>query len=296
MKELTTLNIYLLFIIIIIIIAIIFIYQKKIYKQIENFDGATEPIIIPAATRANTTIPQTIPTIGETSFDNINIQDSYTKNTVVQSLKDLEIGLDRYSYLDAPIVVDNDGKICMEWGNYNNGKFSVNENKCIVPDNSSNIRKCLNITGSLSGCNNLYDDGYIERMNTLNVQPLLDEAQNTILYNLSNTNTDLGDKNSELDKIISNLITKRNLEEQQLYFINYNTNNLEEKQKTIEKINDIVSDKQTEVNLNQVSFSQFLETNSSNEKIASIYYKIAIGLTITIIIMGILCILFSNIL
>jgi hypothetical protein len=296
MKELTTLNIYLLFIIIIIIIAIIFIYQKKLYKQIENFDGATEPIIIPTTTRPIITVPQSTQQVSTTSFDNINIQDNYTKTTVIQSLKDLEIGLDRYSYLDAPIVVDNNGKICMEWGNYNNGKFSVNENKCIVPDNSSNIRKCLNITGSLSGCNNLYDDGYIERMNTLNVQPLLDEAQNTILYNLSNTNTDLGDKSSELDKIISNLITKRNLEEQQLYFINYNTNNLEEKQKTIEKINDIVSDKQTEVNLNQVSFSQFLETNSSNEKIASIYYKIAIGLTITIIIMGILCILFSNIL
>jgi hypothetical protein len=296
MKELRTLNIYLLFIIIIIIIAIIFIKNKNIFKTIENFDGATEPIIEPEITRPISTTPQVTPTIGNIYFDDINIQDNYTKNTVLQSLQDLATGLERYSYLDAPIIIDNNGKICMDWGNYNNGKFSIDENKCIVPDNSSNIRKCLNITGGLTGCNNLYNDGYIERMNTINFQPLLEQAKAKIIYNLGNTNTDLSEKNTELDKIISNLVTKINLETQQLYFINYNTNNLEEKEKNIEKINDIVSDKQTEVNLNQVSFSQFLETNSSNEKIASIYYKIAIGLTITIIIMGILCILFTNIL
>jgi len=312
MKEITTLNIYLLFIIIIIIIAIVYIKYKKTINTTENFDDATDPITDPITdliTDPITTISQTpnlstdtlstltpTPTLGETSFDNINIQDSYTKTTVVQSLKDLETGLDRYSYIDAPIIVDNEGKLCMDWSNYSNGKYSVNENKCIVPDNSSNVRKCLNITGGLSGCNLFYDDGYIERMNTINIFPLIDQAKSTILYNLGDTNLDLTDKSTALDKIISDLVTKRNLEAQQLYFIDYNTNNLAEKQKNIDKINKIVSDKKTEVNLNQVSFSQFLETNNSKEKISNIYYKIVIGLTITIIIMSILCVLFSNIL
>jgi hypothetical protein len=296
MKEITTLNIYLLFIIIIIIIAIVYIQQKKSVKRIENFDDATDTDTETITTSPQIDYQRTTPTIGATSFNNINIQDSYTKNIVVQSLKDLEMGLDRYSYLDAPVIVNDEGKICMNWGNYSNGKYSVNENKCIVPDSSGTVRKCLNITGSLSSCDLFYNDGYIERMNTININPLVEQTKAAILYNIGNNNLDLVEKNKELDKTISDLITKRNLEIQQLYFINYNTNNLSEKQKNIDKINKIVSDKQTEVNLNQVSFSQFLETNNSNEKLAAIYYKIAIGLIISIIIMGILSVLFSNIL
>jgi preprotein translocase subunit SecF len=294
----TTLNIYVLFIIIIIIIAIVYIQQKKAIKYTENFENDTDTEI--ETTQPQITNPQTTQAASRTaslaSYDNINIQDNYTKTTVVQSLKDLEIALDRYSYLDAPIIVNDDGKICIEWGNYNNGKFQSNENKCIVPDNSNNVRKCVNINGGLTNCSSVYEDGYIERMNTLNIQPLIENAKSILLYNLGNSNLDLSNKNKELDKIINDIITKRNLETQQLYFINYNTNNLEDKQKNIDKINKNISDKQTEVNLNKVTFSQFLETNSSNEKLSNIYYKIIIGLIIVIIIVGILNILFSNIL
>lgn len=263
----TTLNIYLLFIVIIIIIGIYYLRQN------EGFQDTS------------------------TTQDDVRITDTSVKNIVQQSLKDLQIGLERFAYLDAPITINDNGQTCMPWGNYNSGKYNADDNKCIVPDNAnSNVRKCLSATGILSSCSNLYSDGYIERMNTIDITPSVEQSKAEIVYNLGNANLDLGDKNKESDKLISDLITQRNLEQQQQYFINYNTDNLADKQKNIDKINKNVLDKQTELNLNQVEFSQFLANNSTNEKRSSIYYKITIGLTITIIIMVILNVLFSNIL
>lgn len=279
----TTLNIYLLFITITIIIAIYYIHRNtdstkptkntKLANSIEGFE-TPEPNDI------------TIPEISDTSI----------KNIVSTSLKELQSGLERFSYLDAPISINDNGQTCMPWDNYNNGKYKANENHCIVPDNTSNKRKCLSATGLLSSCNNFYSDGYIEKMNTINITPIIDKAKAQILFNLGNTNIDLASKNEEIDKLITTLITQRNLENQQLYFIKYNTDNIEDKQKNIDKINKEVIDKQTELNLNQVAFSQFLENNTVNEQRSTLYYKITIGLIITITILGILNLLFSNIL
>jgi hypothetical protein len=265
MKTITPINLYLIFIIIIIVIGIYYIRQN------EGFE------------------PQ------QQSPYNINIQDTSIKNIIQQSLTDLQISLERFSYLDAPITINDNGQTCMLWGNYNNGKFTAEENKCIISDNSSNTRKCLGNNGLLTSCTNLYSDGYIEKMNTINIIPLIEQAKSKILYNLGNANLDLADKNKETNKLISDLITQRNLENQQLYFINYNTDNITEKQKDINKINKNVLDKQTELNLNQVSFSQFIETNTINENRSNLYYKIIMGLIIGIIIIVILNILFTNI-
>ncbi len=273
MANTTTLNIYLLFIVIIIIIGIYYLRQNEGFQ-----DTPPNP--------PNSLNP-----------DDINITDTSVKNIVQQSLKDLQLGLERFSYLDAPITINDNGQTCMSWGNYNNGKYSADENKCIVPDNAtSNTRKCLSATGMLSSCSNLYSDGYIERMNTLDISPFIEKSKTEIVYNLGNANLDLADKNKEADKLINDLITQRNLEQQQQYFINYNTDNLADKQKNIDKINKNVLDKKTELNLNQFEFSQFLANTSTNEKRSNLYYKITIGLVITIIIMFILNVLFSNIL
>jgi len=188
------------------------------------------------------------------------------------------------------------------WGNYNNGKYRANDNNCIVVDsagnggNTNNIRKCLRANGGLATCNNLYSDGYIDRMNNIDTQPLIEQTQAKIIYNIGNTKLDLDSKSTAIDGFINDLVTKRNLENQQLYFINYNTDNLQEKQNNMDKINTDVSEKQTEVNLNQVSFSQFLATNSSNDNLNNIYYNVGIGLVITIVVVGILNVLFSNLL
>ena len=231
---------------------------------------------------------------------NVDIVDTITNNNIMQSLQDLQKGLQRFSNLDAPITMNDNGQKCLEWGQYQNSKYIANANNCILVDSNNvntnnNIRKCLGATG-LSTCNNLYSDGYIEKMNNIDFQPLVSKAQSEIMFNIVKNKLDIANKTKELDTIINDLITKRNLEIQQLYFINYNTNNLQDKEHNVETINKELTDKQLNVNINQASFSQFLAANNSNEKINSTYYKITIGLIITLIIVGILNVMFSNIL
>jgi hypothetical protein len=351
-SNITTLNIYLLFVIILVGVVIIYIYQNK-KSKIENFDAIeTVPITTnPQSPNPQTTIPiETIPqnllalqnvnrniqpdftlpninintlntfptqtttqaptpnnlsTSGNSNLgnlDNINIPDITTKNIVVQSLKDLQTGLQRFSNIDAPISINDDGNTCIVWGNYNNGKYKANDNNCIVVDsagnggNTNNIRKCLRANGGLATCNNLYSDGYIDRMNNIDTQPLIEQTQAKIIYNIGNTKLDLDSKSTAIDGFINDLVTKRNLENQQLYFINYNTDNLQEKQNNMNKINKELTDKKTELNLNQVSFSQFLDNNNKNENLKTTYYKIAIGLVISIIVVGVMYVLFSELL
>lgn len=296
MKEMlsnTTLNIYLIFLIILVGIVIIYICQNR-KSRIEKFDSS----ITNTAPPTHSTDSNPLQSNNEKfiNLDNINIPDITTKNIVVQSIKDLQTGLQRFSNIDAPISINDDGNTCTTWGNYNNGKYRANDNNCIIVDNTNNIRKCLRANGGLATCNNLYSDGYIDRMNNIDTQPLLEQIQSQIIFNIGNSNLDLDSKSTAIDGFINDLVTKRNLENQQLYFINYNTDNLQEKQNNMDKINTDVSEKQTEVNLNQVSFSQFLATNSSNDNLNNIYYNVGIGLVITIAVVGILNVLFSNLL
>jgi len=349
----TTLNIYLIFLISLIGIVIIYICQNKTQKENFDSEFTVPITTNPLSTNSQitsnqTTIPQsllalqnrnkqpnyTLPNINTSptqsistptnnlsesgnsnfsSIDNINIPDITTKNIVVQSLKDLQTGLQRFSNLDAPISINDSGNICTGWGNYNNGKYRANDNNCVIvdninsssnpnsnpnsnPSNTNNIRKCLNSTGGLSTCNNLYSDGYINRMNNLSTQPLLEQTQSEIIYNINNTKMDLDSKSTVIDGFINDLVTKRNLENQQLYFINYNTDNLQEKQLNMDKINTEVANKKTELNLNQASFSQFLNNNNNNENLKNIYYKVATGLVISIFVVGMMNVFFSNLL
>ena len=78
-------------------------------------------------------------------------------------------------------------------------------------------------------------------------------------------------------------------------FIKYNTANLDDKQKLIDKTTKEFEKNENEVNINKINFSRILASNSSNDSKSSLYYKIIVGLLITIIVLGVLYILFSNI-
>jgi len=295
MKEISsTLNIYLCFILIIIVITIIYISQNK--NKSENFDS------MPNLTNTITTQPNiTLPIINNATPTNANIDadittdDTTIRDIVIQSLKDLQTGLLRFSNLDAPMTINDDGNTCSVWGQYSNGKYSVNDNNCIIADNT-NIRKCLGANGGLSTCDNLYSDGYINKMNNININPFVKQSKKEILDNVKIAKVEWDNKSNKIDCLINDLVSKRNLENQQLYFINYNTNNLQDKEKNINKIDKEVSIKQTDVNINQLSFSNFIANNTSKDNLNNIYYKIIIGLVIIIVIIGILNYLFSNVL
>lgn len=223
-------------------------------------------------------------------FETMNdMNDSILQNAI----KDLQLAMDRYSYLDTPIIINNTGNICMQWSD----KYKSNENNCIVPDDTNgNERKCLNTDGTLSSCSNMYSDGYIEKKNTIDIIPLIEETKNAVLADIKNINSNIREKIVEIDKLINNVVIERNLEIQQKQLIDNINNTLELQKNNIKKINKNVLDKQTNLNIDQTTFSQFNKNYNTTDKRNKLYYKITFILIICIIIMILFNILFSNIL
>ena len=84
------------------------------------------------------------------------------------------------------------------------------------------------------------------------------------------------------------------MENQQLYFIEYNDSNLNDKKKLIDNSKDEFEKVENDLNINKMNFSIFLDQNNNNDSITNLYYKIIYGLIIFIIVIGILNFLFSE--
>ena len=124
----------------------------------------------------------------------------------------------------------------------------------------------------------------------------MNDIKKKILITYDNLKPNSIEKTKKLYNIFNDLIAKRNLENQQLSFILYNTNNIDDKQKLIDKLKDDFETSENDVNINQIEFSNFLDNNRNSDSIINIYYKLIIGIIVSIVIMGILNILFSNLL
>lgn len=280
MKELdiTTNTIYFVFIIVIILIAIIYISQNKTPgTTIENF----EP----------TTTQSAIPTKNQSTLTGKN--DDITNPIIKQTLTELKNAMSRFSDLDAPIVMNDDGNICSAWGDYNNGQYRMNDNMCIVLDGN---RKCLSGNNILTTCDNIYKDDYINKMNVIDIQPLLDSTKVEIMNNQQGIKADIEVKSKNMDEKINELMVKKELEAQQKFFINNNQMYLEDKKKNISRIEKELDKQYNDVSINQTGFSQFLQDNTSNENINAIYRKALWILIIAIIVVCVLNFLFSDIL
>ena len=84
------------------------------------------------------------------------------------------------------------------------------------------------------------------------------------------------------------------MENQQLYFIEYNDSNLNDKKKLIDNSKDEFEKVENDLNINKMNFSIFLDQNNNNDSITNVYYKIIYGLIIFIIVIGVLNLLFSE--
>jgi hypothetical protein len=219
---------------------------------------------------------------------NINIHDSSLNRIAINNLTSLNNILNNYSNLDVPITINNNGNICSQWGEYNNSQYSANDNKCVITDPTNNIRQCLDPIGNLSSCNNYYSDGTINKLNNIDTNSILVIAQNSIQTASNGIIDDINEKSSVLDVLINDIISKRNLENQQLYFINYNNSNLDDKQKLIDKTTDEFEKTENDININKINFDNFLSKNELNNNKQNTYYKIIIGLIVIIAITGVI--------
>jgi hypothetical protein len=239
------------------------------------------------------------PFVDENSNDNnkkinINISDSSMNRIAINNLRILNTILNTYSNLDAPITINNDGDICSQWGEYSNSKYSSFDNKCLVTDPTNNTRKCLNTSGDLSSCSNYYSDNTIDKLNIIDTKQIFDIAQNSIQTASIGIIEDISAKTDVLDVLINDIISKKNIEKQQLYFINYNKINLNDKQKAIDKTTDEFEKTENDININKINFDNFLSKNELNNIKQNTYYKIILGLIIVIVIIGVLNLLASK--
>ena len=202
--------------------------------------------------------------------------------------------IDRFKYLEIPITITNTGRKCSDWGNYENGKYEIHQNTCIKMEGRS-INQCL-VNGEVLSCNDFFTNGVIDKNNNIDTKVIYDRVLQNIDGSIDELNTDFETRRSQLDKLLNNLIARKNIENQQLYFINYNDTNMESKEKMFNKTNTEYEKTENEYNINTVNFSNMLQKNKQDENTKDFYYKILKYIIITLIIVVILNILFSELL
>ena len=222
----------------------------------------------------------------------LNIIDGNIKNKIFNYITSLTTLLNKYNYIDAPIPINNNGKMCDAWGGYSNGEYSASLNSCInIP--GQNNRTCLN-NNNLVSCSKYYDDGEIENLNSINTNDMVNNSKYNIYLAINDININLNKANLDMSKILTEYISKRNLENQQKYFITYNEYNLEDKKKIIDKTNKEFEKTENEVNINKIQFQQTVEQNNKNDAKKNQYYNYIFYTVILIIIVGLLNFMFSN--
>jgi len=228
------------------------------------------------------------------NLDNV-ISDATIKDTVSSLIIEMRSNLSNYNNLDAPISIHDNGETCAQWGSYDNSKYILQDNNCMMLDPSKKVRSCLDSQGTVQTCNLLYGNGTIDEKNGIQIGPYLEEAKNRMIVGVKDIQKDLEVKNKEIDLKVSDIVGKKNIEGQQLFFIEYNLNNLDDKRKNVSKVIKETDDKENAANINQLKFSQFLENNKKNENRNNLYIKIIKWLAGIIFILVIIYLLLQRV-
>ena len=225
---------------------------------------------------------------------NLNITDASIQNKVFTYITSLSTILNKYKFIDAPISVNNNGTLCDNWGSYNNSAYSSSLNSCLNMNFQGQYNRTCLSNNNLVSCSNYYSDGKIDKLNNINTDELVNNAKYNIYLGISNINNDVYKASLNMNKVLTDYISKRNLENQQKYFIKYNTYNLEDKKKIINKSSKEFEKTENDVNINKIQFQQTVEQNNYNEAKKNKYYNYIFYTVILIIIVGLLNFMFSK--
>jgi hypothetical protein len=230
----------------------------------------------------------------DNELESNDINDIEVKTKLINYLTDLQKLLKKTETMDVAISINNNGNVCDSWGMYANGKYKNNNNNCIKINNSKK-RRCLS-NNILTSCSNYYKDGEIEKMLKIDTEEIMDRVKYNTFTGFKITRSELSKYNDDIDNVLSDLISKRNLENQQLYFIDYNNNNLNDKKNLFDKTNKEFEKAENDVNINKIQFQEFLEKKEIlNKKNNSYYYYVKI-LIILLIVVGLFNFMFTELL
>ena len=224
----------------------------------------------------------------------LNITDASTQNKIFNYITSLTTLLNKYKYIDAPISINNNGTMCDNWGSYNNGEYSSSLNSCLNMDFQGQYNRTCLSNNNLVSCSNYYNDGEIENLNNINTDELVNNAKYNIYLALNEINTNVNKAHVDMTTVLTDYISKRNLENQQKYFIRYNEYNLEDKKKIMNKSSKEFEKTENDININKIQFQQTVEQNNYNEAKKNKYYNYIFYTVILIIIVGLLNFMFSK--
>jgi len=281
------------------IVLITLYYKNNKYNNIELFYNTT----IPNRTISPSNLPRNTENNSRNStssnqnnvnkyFTDNDISNIYVKQALNNTLSDIDTIFDNYTTINPGININNDGTTCDNWGTYNNNEFSPLSNNCEITSNS-NKPQCLS-NNKITSCSKYFADNVVNDYTTIDVQILKNNIISDILTKSGEIITELNDKTSKSDTLLNNLNTQLNIENQQSFFITNNTYNIDDKKKIINKTTEEYDKDENDILINKINFSNFLEQNSNNDRLYNIYYKIIIGLIITLIIIGIINLLSSK--
>ena len=231
---------------IIAIVLCIIYYKKYIQKEAEPFNDAS-------STGGSST--------GKTAFSNDQISNTSMLNAINEMLSSLDTTLNRFSVIDPAISINNSNILCDNWDTYNNNEFASSSNTCkIVQGSESNKPQCLN-NNILTSCSNFFQDGTINNYSTIDTQTLKTNTKQKILKDSKELTVYINTQSAVIDSVLNLLIGKIDLEKKQMDFIKYNTANLDDKQKLIDKTTKEFEKNENEVNINKINFSRILASN-----------------------------------
>ena len=281
-------NIIIIFLICIIIITLLYINYDKLpklsslysYEKFEDIVGAND---------------NKINIISDSELPNL-----LAKNAINTQINTFEKIFDKYAILDPSIIVNNNGLPCDSWSNYKNenldnptDEYNTTNHCKIVQGSESNDPQCV-VDNVLTSCKIFYSDGYINKLSSIDIKKLKNTMRDNIIRNCKTQLNNIDTQNTKIDSILNLLIEKLDLEKQQLYFINYNKTNLDDKQKLVNITSKEFEKQENDINVNQINFSNFLSKNNTNDSKINLYYNIIIYLIIAIIVIGILNLLVSE--
>ena len=214
-------------------------------------------------------------------FNDSEISNIKLKNEINNNLNSITTILNKYSVLDPAININNTGNIC--------DNTLLNNCKIKDPNNTTDYT-CLN-NGIDASCSN-YFDNTIKKLINIDISSLR-TRDNIILHSLQLIKN-IKNQNNEIKLILDSLLDKINIKDQQKMFINYNIANLNDKKTLVNKTTEIYEKNENDININEINFKNFVSKNNNNISKINLYYKILIGIIITIIIIGVFNLFISD--
>ena len=244
-------------------------------------------------------------------FNDNEISNISAKNSINDRMSTLASIFNNYKTLDPAITTNNKGLMCESWAGYNVNANTTNTMNTSVTSNTNNpynssLNNCLLVNNSnstdpqclsenvLTSCSNFFNDGYINKLTSVDINILQKNTREKIISNSMQLIKTLEKQSGEIDSILNILLDKLKLEQQQIYFIKYNTGNLDYKTKLVNKSTEEYEKNENNINVNQVNFSNLLSKNNNNINKINFYYKVIIGIIITIIVVLVLNIFMSS--